>query len=113
MKGLQLHITVLAGWDTKRFEDEMIYWTQEVQKYYKNSVRIFDKNNILVGETTKVDGQKHIYRVKLPRLSIEYLCITGNMSVLLKVTRANGENEELLYEIYDTWEGTHLWYSPR
>lgn len=113
MKGLQLHVTLLAGRDTKRFEDEMIYWTQEVQQYYQNSVRIFDKSNIFVGETTRVEGENYIYCVKLPRLSIEYLCITGNMCILLKVTRTDGENYEILYEIHDTWEGTHLWYSPR
>ena len=111
MKGLQLHITLLAGKDEKRFEEEMLYWARNAKKYYPNSIRFFDKTSLTVGETTLVDGEKNIYRVKTSRLYVEYICISKNMCILRKVIRTDGKKEETIYEIHDNWEGSNLWYS--
>ena len=112
MKNLQLHITLLAGKDEKRFEEEMIYWARNEKKYYRNSIRLFDKTSLTVGKTTLVDGEKNVYRVKTNRLYIEYISISKNMCILRKVVRTDGKTEKIIYEIHDNWEGSHLWYSP-
>ena len=111
MRGLQLHITLLAGKDEKRFEEGMLNWVRDVKKCYPNSVRFFDKTSLTVGETTLVDGEKNVYRAKTNKLYIEYICVSKNMCILRKVVRTDCKMEKTIYEIHDNWEGSNLWYS--
>lgn len=110
MKGL--HIISLGGNCTNKFEDNLIYWTQEVKKHFPKSVLLFDKNRLMVGETTNLEDDMRVYRVKLRRFTIEYICINGDMCIMKKVIRTDSEKKaEILYELPDRWSVTYLWYA--
>ena len=112
MKGiLYLHIDSLDGQDVVRFENTIIQWTRTVKTHFSKSVKLFDRNRILVGETIPVDVNKGIYQLRLSQISIEYICITGTMCILSKVTQNDGNKNKILYEIPNSWDDTNIWYS--
>ncbi len=106
-----LHIISLEGKNVDQFEDFLIYWTKTSTKHFRNSVMLFDKSRLLVGETTNIRNSKHTYEVKLPRFTIEYICISSEMSVLTKVIRTDGKNEKILYTVPEKWSNTYIWYA--
>lgn len=109
MKGL--HIMPLAGRSARQFQDMLVGWTQERKKYCHNSVMLFDKNTLWVGEASNIDSDKHAYRVKLSQLTIEYICINTNMCILTKVVSTNNEKEEVLYEAPESWSDACICYA--
>ncbi len=92
--------------DQYKFEDRLCRWAKQRGK---RAVMIFDRDSLVVGTTMKV-GENN-YLVKLPNSSIEYICITGNMCILRKIIRKDGESEALLYEMPDHWDGTTPWHA--
>ena len=89
--------------DETKFEEQIVKWTR---KYTPNPVLFFDRNYFKVGETIKVDN--YTYRVKLPRICIEYIAINEKMCILLKVTQTD-DNNKIIYQIPMTWNGISPW----
>lgn len=104
MKGL--HIIPFAGRNTKQFEGRLTYLIKEIANNNPNSVMLFDKDNLLVGETTKNDSDNHSYCVKLSKFTIEYICISGKMCILTRIR----EKEAILYEVPQSWSESYIYY---
>ena len=109
MRGL--HIMPLAGRNAKQFQNMLIEWTEAQKKYCHNSVMLFDKNSLRVGEAINIDGDEHTYQVKLSQLTIEYICVNTNMCILTKVISTNTETEEILYEPPESWADACICYA--
>ena len=108
---LCLHVSSLYGENAKKFEEQMYMWAQYVGRLQYKAVKVFDRNRLLVGETTRANDAGNVYSVKISQLTIEYICISGDMCVFTKVSEVKDGVENVIYEIPDSWEGAHLWHS--
>ena len=90
-----------------KFENNLIEW---VNNMVPNKVLLFEKSSLTVGKTTKKLGSKFLYKVELPRIRLEYVCINGDACVLTKIIQKGGKTEKIIYEFPDSWAGTAPWY---
>lgn len=98
----------LSETDQEKFEDRLIRWTKECGKM---AFMIFDKSILTVGMTMRIESIDSFYLVKLPRITVEYICINGDMCILRRVILKGENSEEVLYKIPDSWDGTTPWYA--
>lgn len=94
--------------DVERFQRWLIQWSKECGK---GAVFLFDKSSLGVNTAYKIEGVDSFHVIKLPRILVEYICITGEMCILRRVILTDSEPEKVIYKIPDSWNGTSPWYA--
>lgn len=97
--------------DIDEFENCLIRWVSWVKTTYENKpVLFFNKSNLIVKGRIESKLNQYLYEVKLHKISVEFLCMNGEMCILTKVIRNDSEKSTTLYELPESWDGTTPWY---
>lgn len=93
--------------DVEKFQDDLTRWAD---KNGTKAVMVFDKRSLGDIFKSEADDSCSIHRIFLHKITLDFICINGNMCILRTIYKTHG-NQEIIYKVPKNWEGATLWYA--